>query len=170
MLFGLLAFFWPGLTLEILIILFAVFVFLNGGCAVMTAWGSRKAMETWWLILLEGIAGITLGILAFLWPRVTAYILLIFVAAWALITGIFEIFASVRLRQVMSHTWVLTLAGVLSVLLAFILLVSPAAGLLAAVWVIGLYAFLYAVLMFYMAFRIRQLIRLMGSGLDTSHD
>jgi uncharacterized membrane protein HdeD (DUF308 family) len=71
----------------------------------------------------------------------TIYILLIFIAAWALLTCIFEIFSSIRLHKVMSRAWVLTLVGVLSVLLAIILLASPAAGLLLSIFQDSTFAF-----------------------------
>lgn len=158
-LFGLTALIWPGLTAEILIKLFGIFIIINGLCAVNTAINNKSKSDGWGVLLIGGIIGIGIGILPFVWPRITEFIILFFIAAWALVTGISELIASFRLRNVIADDWVLTLVGFLSVMLALILLLSPMFGILAAVWVIGAFGVIYGAFMFYLAYRIRYLYR-----------
>lgn len=144
-LFGILAFVWPGITLLVLILLFAAYALVDGVSAIALAVAGRSADRSWWEMLLVGILGVAAGVIAFMWPGVTAAALLILIAAWAIARGIFEIAAAVKLRKVLEHEWLLIVAGVLSVLFGIALLVWPAAGALTVVWLIGIYAILFGV-------------------------
>jgi uncharacterized membrane protein HdeD (DUF308 family) len=107
--------------------------------------------------LLEGIASLLVGIMAFIWPGITAIILLFLIAAWAFISGIVEIMAAVQLRKVIRGEWVLGLTGVLSIIIALLLVIQPGAGALAVTWVIGVYAFIFGVLLLFLGLKIRNL-------------
>src|SRR6266542_6762541 len=97
--FGLLAFMWPGLTLVALVALFGAYALVDGIFAVVAAIKSARGNEDWWVVLLEGLAGIAAGLVTFFWPGITALALLYLIAAWAIVTGSFEIMAAVRLRK-----------------------------------------------------------------------
>ena len=159
LLFGLAALVWPGLTLEILIKLFGAFIIINGLCAIRTAINNKTENNGWWVLLAGGIIGICIGILTFVWPGITEFIILFFIALWALSTGVSEIIASFRLRNMIADDWVLTFVGFLSVMLALIILLSPAIGMIATVWLVGTYAVIYGLFMFYLALRIRYLAK-----------
>src|SRR5262249_61317365 len=96
--------------------------------------------------ILSGVAGIAAGILTFMYPSVTGVVLVYIVAAWAILTGIFEIAAALEWRQVFSDMWLLGLAGVLSIILGVLLFGYPGQGLLAWAYLIGIYALVYGVL------------------------
>jgi len=155
-LFGVLAFVWPGLTLITLILLYGAFAFVDGvfaiGAAVM---GHGPAAPRWWLAL-AGLCGVVIGIMTFAWPGVTALVLLIFIASWAIVTGILEIIGAIQLRKEIDNEWLLILSGVISVLFGLGLLIAPGAGALALVWVIGLYAIVAGVIYIALAFRLRK--------------
>jgi uncharacterized membrane protein HdeD (DUF308 family) len=107
-------------------------------------------------LLLEGILGVVAGIVTFFWPGLTALALLYLIAAWAIVTGIMEIAAAIRLRREMVGEWALILGGALSVLFGVLLVVIPArAGLLSLTWLIGAYAVVFGVLLVILAFRVR---------------
>ncbi len=109
-------------------------------------------MQTnWWMLLLEGIAGVILGILVFIWPGITALVLLFLIAAWAVITGIIELVAAFTVGM----GWLLALAGVLSIVLGIILFARPVAGILSLVWLIGIYAIIWGILLIVRAFQAR---------------
>jgi uncharacterized membrane protein HdeD (DUF308 family)/sporulation protein YlmC with PRC-barrel domain len=154
-LFGLAAFFLPGITLTVLILLFGAFALVDGVFAIIAAVRTRRRNERWWLLLAEGVLGVLAGIVAFIWPGLTALALLYLVAAWAIITGILEIVAAIRLRQEIVGEWALILSGVLSVIFGVLLAVLPGVGILALLWLIGAYAVAFGVLLIILAFRVR---------------
>ncbi len=153
--FGVLAFVSPGATILALVLVFGIYAVVDGGLAVIAAFQMRGAVDRWWVVLLEGLAGIVVGIIAIVYPQITAGALLLLIAFWAVFTGIMEIIAAIRLRREINNEWSLILAGVLSVILGVILVAYPAAGAVGLVWAIGAYAVLFGVMMLYLAFRLR---------------
>jgi uncharacterized membrane protein HdeD (DUF308 family) len=156
-LFGLAAFFWPGITLRALVMLFGFFVLLQGLVLLFAAFGSKAISTNWWIGLLEGIVSVLLGLMAFVWPGITAIILLFIIAAWAFFSGVIEFMAAVQLRRVISGEWVLGLTGILSITIALLLVAQPGAGAVAVTWLIGLYAFIFGALLLYLGVKIRNL-------------
>lgn len=163
-LFGIAAFIWPSLTIEALVLLFGAYALVDGIVAVIVGIQQYGETKRWWAVLLEGIVGIVLGVLTLLWPGTTATVLLAFIAAWAIVTGVFEIAAAVALRKVIEGEWTLILAGALSVLFGVLLLLQPTAGALAIIWLIGAYAIVFGVLLGILAFELRRL----GHAIDQS--
>lgn len=153
--FGILAFIWPQLTLSVLVILFGAYVFVDGIANLITGVSDRQANERWWVMILEGIVSIAAGILTFVYPGITAVVLLYVIAFWAILTGMLEIAAAVRLRREIDGEWVLGLSGAASILLGLALIIFPGAGALAVIWLIGTYAILFGVLMIYLGFKLR---------------
>ena len=98
--FGIVALIWPEPTKVALVLLFAVFTLLDGIFTVATGIESYGSFRQWWALLLEGLTGIVIAALAFMWPNTAANILLYVIAAWAVLTGIFEIIAAIELRNV----------------------------------------------------------------------
>jgi uncharacterized membrane protein HdeD (DUF308 family) len=148
--FGLIALFAPGIALLALIIVFGAYAFLDGILAVIVAMRERRVLPHWRWLLVEGFAGIVLGIVAFAWPIRTALILLFIVAAWAIITGALEIAAALAVRS-----WLLGLAGILSVAFGVLLFAFPGAGLLSILWLLGIYALAFGVILIVHAFQLR---------------
>ena len=157
-LFGLVALFWPDVTLAMLVLLFGFFALSEGVLAIIAAVSNRKEKD-WWILLIEGIAAVLVGILTFAWPEITAVILLVVIAAWAVVTGIMQIIAAVKLRKLIQGEWSLILSGMLSILLGVILMLRPAAGALTLIWVIGIYALFFGALLVYLAFKTRRLAK-----------
>src|SRR4051812_29572050 len=144
-LFGILAFAWPGMTLTILVLLWGAYALVDGVLALVSAFRARQDQR--WSLLFEGVVGIAAGIVTLIWPGLTALVLLYIIAAWALITGVFELIAAFRLRRVIRDEWWLVLGGVASVAFGVLMLVMPAAGALALVWLIAAYAIVFGVLL-----------------------
>ena len=159
-LFGILAFAWPGITLFVLVIFFGAYLLVDGIFAIVAAVRAAGEEARWWLLLIEGILGVVAGLVAFFWPGLTALALLYLVAAWAIVTGIMEIVGAIRLRQEIVGEWALILSGALSFIFGVLLVVIPArAGLLSLTWLIGIYAIAFGVIMLVLAFRVRGLAR-----------
>ncbi|MCC6888790.1 MAG: HdeD family acid-resistance protein [Hyphomicrobiales bacterium] len=150
--FGVLAFVWPGLTLLTLVLFYGAFVLVDGVLALTAAVKGGNPAPRWWLALV-GVAGVVAGGLTLVWPGITAFVLLIFIASWAIVLGIFEIVGAIRLRKEISGEWLLILNGVLSVLFGLLLLWRPGLGALAVVWIIGTYAILLGAI--YIAFGLK---------------
>jgi uncharacterized membrane protein HdeD (DUF308 family) len=121
---------------------------------VIAGIGMRQ-MDRWWLIVLEGAAGIILSLLTFRSPDITALIVLSFIAAWSIITGIFEIATAARLRKMIPNEWLMILSGVVSIIFGILLIAQPSVGAIAIVWLLGAYALLFGILTLLLAFRLR---------------
>ncbi|MGE5333693.1 MAG: HdeD family acid-resistance protein [Nitrososphaerota archaeon] len=165
--FGILALVVPGVTLIVLIAFFGAYVLIDGIIAVYLAIRGRQNLRNWGWLLVEGIAGILIGILTFRWPGVTGLVLLAFIAAWAIITGIMGIFEAIELRRVINNEWLLILSGAASVLFGLLLIIFPGTGALALIWLIGIYAIIFGALLLVLAWRLRQMAQQghMGSQL-----
>jgi uncharacterized membrane protein HdeD (DUF308 family) len=157
--FGLLTFFAPGISLAALVLLFGAYAFADGILAIVSAIRTRSDNQHWWVLIIEGILGIAAGILTLIWPGITALALLFLIAAWALLTGGLEIAAAIRLRKVISHEWLLVLAGIASIAFGIILALFPGPGALAVVIWIGAYALVSGAMMIGLAFRLRSWAR-----------
>jgi uncharacterized membrane protein HdeD (DUF308 family) len=156
LLFGAAIFVWPGISLFALVLLFGVYTLLDGVCTMASTLRSDRRDKRWWLFLLQGIGGIIVGIIAFIWPGITALALIYLIAAWAIVTGIFEVVAAVQLRKEIEGEWLLGLSGIASVVFGGLLVAFPGAGALAVLWIIGAYAILFGILLMILAFRLRQ--------------
>lgn len=156
-LFGILAIIWPLATVGALVLIFGAYALVDGIFDVIAGLSSIGENKRWWVLLLEGLVGIAVGLMTFFWPSVTAIILLYFIAAWAIVTGILEIIAAIQLRRVITGEWFMILAGIVSVLFGLYLFIFPGAGALSVVFIIGAYAILFGILLIILAFRLRSL-------------
>jgi uncharacterized membrane protein HdeD (DUF308 family) len=154
-LFGLAALLRPGIALGALILLIGAYFLVDGVFAIVGVFRGTRSGTPRWLLLLEGVVSILAGLIAFVNPGITAIALLYLVAAWAVITGIAEIVTAIRLRQEIQGEWALIVGGILSVLFGVILAVLPGVGILSLIWLIGIYAVVFGVLMLIAGFRVR---------------
>lgn len=154
-LFGVLAFVWPGATLITLVWLFGAFALVNGLLSLILAAKAPKGYPRIGSLILGGLLGILAGLLTFVMPGITALGLLMLIAAWAIVTGIMEVVAAIRLRKIIANEWLLILAGIASVAFGVILFLQPAAGALALIWWIGAWALIFGILLIVLAFRMR---------------
>ena len=156
--FGILAFALPGLTLASLVLLFGAFALVDGAAALIAAIrGDPGTSGHRWLMLVIGAAGVTAGILTLINPGITAIALLYAVATWAIVVGVIQVIsAAVLRRQLTGEVWLL-LGGVASIVFGLVLLVAPGTGLLALVWLVGTYAIMFGVTHLALALRLRGL-------------
>src|SRR5712672_1501518 len=168
--FGVLAFAWPGLTLLTLILFYGAFALVDGVLAIIAAITGGAPAPRWWLAII-GLLGIAAGLLTFLMPGLSALVLLFFIAGWAIATGVLQIIGAIQLRKEIDNEWLLILGGVISVLFGVGMMLAPGArtgpwrpgfpvrgswcGALALVWVIGTYAVIVGGLLVALAFRLK---------------
>ena len=160
MLFGILAFARPGLTLAALVLLFGFYALVDGIFSLIAAFSGWQYREDRWLLVLEGLIGLGAGFVTLRSPAITAVALIFFIAVWALATGVLRIVEAIRLRKEVSGEFWLALSGILSVLFAFLVMLRPAAGALAMAWVIGWWALFMGAMLVMLSLKLRSLRRL----------
>jgi uncharacterized membrane protein HdeD (DUF308 family) len=145
-LFGLVALISPFATLASLVMLAGAFMLVDGIFAFFSLFG-RRGSPFWWTSFLEAIVGVGIGIALLVWPGIGLLTFIYFLAAWALISGVFEIATAVRLRKVIEREWALGLAGLSSIVFALAIVVFPGLGMIAVSWMLGAYAIIFGILM-----------------------
>lgn len=165
LLLGLAALFAPGVTLFAFALVFAVFSFVDGVAQLVAGIrGASHKSQRYGALIFGGIVGVAIGVLFLLWPLLSTFVyalmLVILIAFWAVVTGVFEIAAAVRLRRAITGEWLLGLSGALSVLLGFALLAlalwQPGLTMLSVGWLIAIYAFASGIALIVLAFRLRR--------------
>ncbi|MBU0686866.1 MAG: DUF308 domain-containing protein [Candidatus Margulisbacteria bacterium] len=151
--FGLLAIFWPGLTLEVLIYLFAAFAIIGGIATVIAALNTQYP-----LLLLEGIVSFFVGLFIALWPGVYVLFLIYVVAIWALFSGISQIVTAFAIRKSVKDEFWMLLSGIVSILFAMLLVALPMVGVIAYMWVIGFYALFFGILQLVLYFNLKNIV------------
>jgi uncharacterized membrane protein HdeD (DUF308 family) len=154
-LFGALTFIVPMASVFTLVILFGAYALVDGIFALVSAVRGARIGERWGALVFEGIAGIAAGVVTFLWPSISALALLFVIAFWAVITGVAEIVAAIKLREMIHGEWLLALTGALSIAFGVLIALYPSAGALAVALWIGAYALVFGILMIVLAFRLR---------------
>ncbi len=155
-LFGIVAWIWPDLTVTVLVVLFGAYALVDGIFAIVAAITSGEGGR-WLPLLLLGLAGIAVGIMTFLWPDITAVALITIIGVWAIIIGVMQIVAAIQLRQRIEGEWALGLAGLAAIVFGAIVVIFPGSGAIALVWLIGIYAIFFGILLVALAFRLRGL-------------
>jgi uncharacterized membrane protein HdeD (DUF308 family) len=158
-LFALLTLAWPGLTLLSLIALFAAYALIGGAASVAGALRHRRSEDDWWLGMLLGLVSIGAGVVAVTRPALTALVLVMVMAANALVIGVLDIVAAIRLRRAIEGEWMLVLAGLASIAFGAIVFLYPFAGVLTLIWAVSLYAFVTGALLLMQAARVRSRAR-----------
>jgi uncharacterized membrane protein HdeD (DUF308 family) len=152
---SLLAFVLPVQTLEILALCWGAYALVDGLITLVTAYQIREQNRPWWSLAIVGVLGVAAGLVTFAWPGVTAATLVLLVALWSLAMGIFQIVAALRVRKSMRGEWMLILSGAVSVLFGAAMLLDPAAGAVALVWLTACYVMVFGVLLLFMGLRLR---------------
>jgi uncharacterized membrane protein HdeD (DUF308 family) len=154
-LFGVIAFLWPGATFVAIGILFGAYALVDGIFAIIATVRAVGAGQRWWPFLVEGIIGILIAAITFYDIRITLLAIYFTIAAWAFLTGIFEIVAAIQLRkQITNEIW-LIIGGIASITFGVLMVWFPLAGFLALIWLIAAYAIVFGLIMIAFAFRLR---------------
>jgi uncharacterized membrane protein HdeD (DUF308 family) len=153
--FGVLAFIWPGATIVAIGILFGAYAFVDGIFAIVAAVRAAEAHERWWPFVIEGIVGLLIAGITFYDVAITIFALFFTIAAWAFITGIMEIVAAIQLRKLVPNEFWLIFGGIVSILFGVLLVWRPLAGALAVIYLIGAYAVVFGITMIGLSLRLR---------------
>ena len=154
-LFGLLTFLWPGITLTALVLLFGAYALIDGVLSIVAVVTRDRGAGRWWALIIQGVLGIMAAVTTLVFPGLAALALLYVIAAWALVTGGFAVAAAIRLRKDLKNEWLLALGGVLSMVFGILLMMFPGAGALALVLWIGAYMFVAGCLLVVLGLKLR---------------
>jgi uncharacterized membrane protein HdeD (DUF308 family) len=157
--FGILAFAWPGATIVVICILFGAYAFVDGVFAIVAAVRAAQAHERWWPFVIEGIVGLAIAAVAFYDIGSIALALYFTIAVWAFITGILEIAAGIQLRKSVANEFWLA-----SIVFGIFMFWHPVAAALAIVWIIATYAIVFGIIMIAFAFRLRSHATAIGTA------
>lgn len=156
--FGIMALVWPGITVLALVLVWGVYAVADGvaeiGIGIRGAEGLSTAGR--WILVILGVFGVVAGIVAFVWPGITALVLAYLIGIWAIIIGIGEISAAIRLRKEIDNEWLMALSGLLAVVLGLIIVIAPGAGVLGLVTLIAWFSIAWGITLVMLAFRIRR--------------
>jgi uncharacterized membrane protein HdeD (DUF308 family) len=152
--FGVVALAWPGISLLALVLLWAAYALVDGAASVAVAVRAGGKGRRWGWMLFEGLVGIGAGVLTAVWPGITAFVLLMVIAVWAVLTGVAEIVAAIQLRHVIRGEWMLAVSGVLSIGFGVVTVILPGPSALALVTILGLYAVAFGALVTGLGFRV----------------
>jgi uncharacterized membrane protein HdeD (DUF308 family) len=159
-LFGIIALVSPGIALLTLVFLFGFYAILDGVVAVVMGIRARRTAAHWVWPVVQGVLSVLAGLVALVWPGVTALALLFVIAFWAIVMGVAEIGEAFAARRAGAHAWGWTLvAGIVNILFGLALLVWPATGVLALIWLVGIFALVGGVILIGWAFRIRAIAK-----------
>ncbi len=148
--FGLMAYAWPGVTIAVLVMFWGAYALVDGIFEVVA--GVRAK---WGSLILLGVLGIAAGIVTFLWPGITAVVLLYIIAFWAIVAGVMQIAAAIRLRKEVQGEWLWILSGICTVVLGLLLIARPGAGALSVIWLIAAFAIAWGVLLVVLSFKLK---------------
>jgi uncharacterized membrane protein HdeD (DUF308 family) len=156
--FGLIAFFVPGIALLSLVLVYGVYALVDGIFGVVAAFRKTDGERNppWWALLIYGLLGIAAGIITLALPAITAFVLIYVIAGWALATGIASFIAAIRLRRHVRGEWMLALNGIFSILFGVAIAIFPGAGALALALWIGAYSFVQGVLLIALGIKLRK--------------
>lgn len=172
MIFGALTLLAPGISLVALVLLFGAYAFADGVFAIVMALRRGGGRNRWWILLLEGVAGLGAAAVTWFYPGLTALALLYLIAIWAAVTGVLEIALAIRLRRVIAREWLLALSGVASLTFGVVLVLFPEPGMIALMLWIGGYAVVFGALLVGLSFKLRSWTTRHPRpvGLDAGHD
>lgn len=150
------AFLNPHAAFATLVLALGLFLLVDGAAALYLGMRMRGKDAEWWVVVSEGLLGVVLGLLTLANPDITGAGVILFVAVWCLVTGVFEISTAIRLRKEIDNEWLLGIAGAVSVALGLLMLINPTAGALSITLWIGIYALFFGLLLLILGLRVRR--------------
>lgn len=157
--FAVIAFLWPAITLAALVYLFGIYAIVDGLASIWAAFNvPGRAGSRWWLGL-SGAVSILAGIVAFVYTGMTASVLLVVIAVWAIIIGVLQLFAAIDLWKVVDNAWWLIFSGLLSIAFGAALIAWPGTGALALIWTIAWFWLFFGCMFIGLAFELKKFKR-----------
>jgi uncharacterized membrane protein HdeD (DUF308 family) len=156
-LFGIATLAWPEIAIQTMVVLFGTFALLDGIVNLSLAVRTSKVYGRWWELSVQGLVGVGVGFMSFVWPAVTAVALIYIVAFWAVAVGLLEMAASIRLGDGVGGRWLLSTSGLWSALFGIFLFVCPIAALHGLIWLLGAIAIVSGSVLVFFGLKLRRI-------------
>jgi uncharacterized membrane protein HdeD (DUF308 family) len=153
-LFGMIAFMVPGITISALIFWFAIYMLIDGALAIVAGFRAADRHERWGLMIFEGITDLLAGVISLAWPMLTLLVFLWIAGGWAILSGIVMLIAAFRLN-ITHGRWLLALGGTASTVWGLVLLMAPITVAVVVTWWLGTYALIFGVVLVALAIKLR---------------
>jgi len=153
--FGILALALPRLTVVVMVVIFGGWAFFDGALSLATGIASARRGGRWGALVFTGVLGIVAGLVAWIWPAMTAQALLVIIAIWAILLGVLSLFTALLFSVIPGVGLVLGLAGAAALLLGILLFAHPMGGAIAVAWLVGLFALIVGGLLIFAGFFVR---------------
>ena len=154
--FAFLAFFWTGLTLEVLVLILGIYLLIEALLSFIATGVLANEHGKWWLMLLNGLFSLIIAIIIFSYPGLTLLILVYFIGIWAIITGLVEFVASFTAPWAEEAKVAVGVAGVISIILGLIILFNPAISIIVMMWLVGIYLLVFGISMIAFAMKLKK--------------
>ena len=151
---GIIALAWPGVTVLVLVILFAVYAFSSAftqGARAFSSDGFGPVLGH----LLLALVDIAAGVFTLAWPAPTVLVLVYVVGFWAIFGGVAEFFTAFAAGETAGTRTLFQLGGLVSVVFGVVLLSRPGVGALTLALLYGLFALSYGVTQITMGVHLR---------------
>jgi uncharacterized membrane protein HdeD (DUF308 family) len=146
---------WPNITVGAFVIVFAVYAFIAAAMDAVRAFSSRSAGPVVGYLLLAVLSAAA-GVVALVWPNITALVLVLWIAIWAAVTGIIEVVLAFRQGETAGERALWAITGLVSVALAVVLFIRPDIGALSLATVFGLFSIFYGTSALILSFQARK--------------
>ncbi len=153
--FGVIAFIYPGFTLGVLVTVFGIYAIVDGLTALWSAVkGNGKAAG-----FLQGLASLAAGVFCLALPAVAVVYVVLLIGIWNIAVGVLQIAGAFVLRERISNAFLLGLGGALAALLGVIIVLYPAGGALSIIWLIAGTAVLVGLVLIAFGYALKQTAR-----------
>jgi uncharacterized membrane protein HdeD (DUF308 family) len=141
---GLIAVFWPGITLSVFVVLFALFAFMDGALRAIRAFASAGGGAVAWNLLVA-LFDVAVGVAALVWPDITVLSMVLIVGIWAVVIGCLEIVGAFADGETAGMRAYLVIAGLVSVALGLVMFTTPDVGALTLALLFGFFSLTYGI-------------------------
>lgn len=138
-------------------VIIGIAAIIYGLYAFIASFNIRKKHKDWWMIMVEGILGVLLGIMIIVWPFAAIFITAILVACWMMVIGLMTIFQAIELRKEIEGEGWYIVSGILAFLTGILMISLPAAGAGILIYLLGIFAIAYGIILFFTVGKVNNL-------------
>ena len=144
-LFGILVVVWPGVSVLVMVILFGIYAVFDGVTNIVQYVTRKRRRSVWQLV--GGIISVLAGLVAFVWPGITALSLALVIGLWAVILGVSQLALAFEVKRTLGLWWLWLITGIVTTVFGLFLVVLPGPGILSLLGLLSSFAVLFGILL-----------------------